>query len=102
MEPRFLLRRDQREPNMSMLRWNTGEMQFWRGSFQALVSTRHVDWSPGGKLTFIGPGGDTRMPRNSYKAARIVSDEYNLYYAVWCTNEHELYDLSVCSQSVRV
>lgn len=38
------------------------------------------------------------MPRNSYKAARIVSDEYNIYYAVWCTNEHELYDVSVRTQ----
>lgn len=38
------------------------------------------------------------MPRNSYKAARIVSDEYNIYYVVWCTNEHELYDVSVRTQ----
>lgn len=33
---------------------------------------------------------------NTYKAIRIVSKEYNLYYSVWCTNEHELYDLNVC------
>lgn len=32
---------------------------------------------------------------NTYKAIRIVSKEYNLYYSVWCTNEHELYDLNV-------
>ena len=33
---------------------------------------------------------------NTYKSARILGDGYNLYYAVWCSNEHELYDLSVC------
>lgn len=32
---------------------------------------------------------------NTYKAIRILSKEYNLYYSVWCTNEHELYDLNV-------
>ncbi|KAI8228239.1 Arylsulfatase [Colletotrichum sp. SAR 10_86] len=32
---------------------------------------------------------------NTYKALRVVSKEYNLYYSVWCNNEHELYDLNV-------
>ncbi|KAK4124278.1 Arylsulphatase [Parathielavia appendiculata] len=32
-------------------------------------------------------------PNNTYKALRVIGREYNLYYAVWCTNEHELYDL---------
>lgn len=31
---------------------------------------------------------------NSYKALRLVSPQYNLYYSVWCTGEHELYDMS--------
>ena len=30
---------------------------------------------------------------NTYKALRVVSDSYNLLYQVWCSNEHELYDL---------
>lgn len=30
---------------------------------------------------------------NTYKALRIVGKKYNIYYSVWCTNEHELYDL---------
>jgi arylsulfatase A-like enzyme len=34
---------------------------------------------------------------NTYKALRIISPSYNFYYSVWCTNEHELYDLKVCS-----
>ena len=31
---------------------------------------------------------------NTYKGLRIISDDYSLYYSVWCTNEHELYDMS--------
>lgn len=38
---------------------------------------------------------DTILPNNTYKAVRILSDSYNLLYSVWCTNEHELYDLTV-------
>lgn len=32
---------------------------------------------------------------NTYKSIRLISDTFNLYYSVWCTNEHELYDMSV-------
>jgi hypothetical protein len=32
---------------------------------------------------------------NTYKALRVIGNNYNLYYSVWCTNEHELYDLTV-------
>lgn len=32
---------------------------------------------------------------NTYKALRVIGEEYNLYYSVWCNNEHELYDLKV-------
>ncbi|GFF43241.1 arylsulfatase [Aspergillus lentulus] len=38
--------------------------------------------------------GIPTVPNNTYKAVRILSDEYNLYYSVWCNNEHELYDLT--------
>ncbi|KAJ4291443.1 hypothetical protein N0V88_006037 [Collariella sp. IMI 366227] len=32
---------------------------------------------------------------NTYKALRIIGGggKYNFYYSVWCSNEHELYDL---------
>ncbi|KAF5557612.1 arylsulfatase [Fusarium napiforme] len=32
---------------------------------------------------------------NTYKGLRLHSKDYNLYYAVHCTNEHELYDMAV-------
>ncbi|KAH8432496.1 sulfatase family protein [Aspergillus melleus] len=47
-----------------------------------------------GEYAAIGPGGSTNTPNNTYKSARIIGEDYNLYYSVWCTNEHELYDLS--------
>ena len=31
---------------------------------------------------------------NTYTALRVIGQNYNLYYSVWCTNEHELYDLT--------
>ncbi|KAH0439685.1 sulfatase [Colletotrichum camelliae] len=40
-------------------------------------------------------GDDTkRIFNNTYKALRVVGEGYNLYYSVWCTNEHELYDMT--------
>ncbi|KAF7557311.1 hypothetical protein G7Z17_g832 [Cylindrodendrum hubeiense] len=32
-------------------------------------------------------------PNNTYKGLRVVSEEYSMYYSVWCTNETELFDL---------
>ncbi|KAI1438530.1 alkaline-phosphatase-like protein [Xylaria sp. CBS 124048] len=32
---------------------------------------------------------------NTYKSIRLFSKDYNLYYSVWCNNEHELYDMAV-------
>lgn len=34
------------------------------------------------------------MPNNTYKSARVVGDGYSLYYAIWCNNDHELYDMT--------
>lgn len=47
-------------------------------------------------LTELGPGGQFNVPHNTYKSVRIIGDGYDLYYSVFCTNEHELYDLTVC------
>jgi N-acetylglucosamine-6-sulfatase len=41
---------------------------------------------------YSGPG---TYPNNTYKSVRLISEEYSLYYSVWCTNEKELYDLKV-------
>ena len=34
-------------------------------------------------------------PNNTYKALRVIGKGYNLYYSVWCNNEHQLYNLDV-------
>lgn len=32
---------------------------------------------------------------NTYKGIRLVADDYSVYYAVWCSNEKEFYNLKV-------
>jgi arylsulfatase A-like enzyme len=44
----------------------------------------------------FGEGEKRLHLNNTYKALRVIGREYNFYYSVWCTNEHELYDLKVC------
>jgi N-acetylglucosamine-6-sulfatase len=39
--------------------------------------------------------GQSYFPNNTYKHVRVIGDDYDLAYAVWCTNEHELYDMTV-------
>ncbi|KAI0157877.1 putative arylsulfatase [Hypoxylon sp. FL1284] len=43
----------------------------------------------------MGEGIYNRNPleHNTYKAIRLSGPGYNLYYSVWCNNEHELYDM---------
>lgn len=53
-----------------------------------------------GRLTkiFDADGhGQIVVLNNTYKAVRIIGKDYDLYYSVWCTNEHELYDIKVSS-----
>ncbi|KAF2143973.1 uncharacterized protein K452DRAFT_306619 [Aplosporella prunicola CBS 121167] len=54
----------------------------------------HVNVEFWGIVIEEGDYGNNRLPNNTYKALRIVGKDYNLYYSVWCNNEHELYDLN--------
>ncbi|RYN53297.1 Arylsulfatase [Alternaria tenuissima] len=38
--------------------------------------------------------GQSSLLNNTYKTVRVVGEEYDLAYTVWCTNEHELYDMT--------
>lgn len=40
-----------------------------------------------------GFNGELFVLNNTYKAVRVIGQGYNLYYSVWCSNEHELYNL---------
>ncbi|GAD92379.1 hypothetical protein AN8341.2 [Paecilomyces variotii No. 5] len=48
---------------------------------------------PEGEYNDFGPNNPSIITNNTYKALRIIGDEYDLYYSVWCSNEHQLYDL---------
>ncbi|EFQ94320.1 hypothetical protein PTT_08067 [Pyrenophora teres f. teres 0-1] len=40
--------------------------------------------------TFYGASG---YVNNTYKTVRVVAGAYDVAYTVWCTNEHQLYDM---------
>ena len=40
-----------------------------------------------------GNYGSTLYPNHTYKALRVIGQDYNLLYTVWCSGEHEIYDL---------
>jgi N-acetylglucosamine-6-sulfatase len=53
---------------------------------------------------FDGEGRIVVRWNNTYKAVRVIGQGYNLYYSVWCNNEHELYNLEVrnsCTKGCR-
>ncbi|KAI0596222.1 arylsulfatase precursor [Biscogniauxia sp. FL1348] len=39
--------------------------------------------------TYVNDAGGN----NTYKSVRVIGDGYNIAYTVWCSNEHELYDM---------
>jgi arylsulfatase A-like enzyme len=43
----------------------------------------------------FGSGNKHLHWNNTYKAVRVIGKNYNLYYSVWCSGEHQLYDLTV-------
>ena len=50
-----------------------------------------------GDFNRVGKGPGTSTDRNTYKGIRLQSDDYSLYYSVWCHGEKEFYDLKVCA-----
>ncbi|KAI1312779.1 alkaline-phosphatase-like protein [Xylaria venustula] len=55
----------------------------------------HVNVEFWGRAISEGEHQVLQREHNTYKAIRLSSPEYNLYYSVWCNNEHELYDMTV-------
>ncbi|GME66155.1 Arylsulphatase [Neofusicoccum parvum] len=41
----------------------------------------------------IAEAADGAYGNNTYKALRIVGESYSFFYTIWCSNEHELYDM---------
>ncbi|KIX03915.1 uncharacterized protein Z518_07468 [Rhinocladiella mackenziei CBS 650.93] len=42
-----------------------------------------------------GKYGHEIFDNHTYKALRLMGRGYDLYYSVWCTGEHELYDMNI-------
>lgn len=55
----------------------------------------HVNVEFWGRLLTEGEYNRVAFDHNTYKSIRLYSPEFSLYYSIWCTNEHELYDMTV-------
>lgn len=54
----------------------------------------HVNVEYWGMAVFEGQfGGNDMHWNNTYKGLRVIGKDYDLYYSVWCNDEHQLYDL---------
>ncbi|KAK5127400.1 hypothetical protein LTR85_006739 [Meristemomyces frigidus] len=65
------------------------------GALGAEKGTRqeHVNVEMWGIIMSEGKYGSVLYPNHTYKALRVVGEEYSFLYTVWCSGEHELYDL---------
>jgi hypothetical protein len=45
---------------------------------------------------------DGTVVGSTYKSLRVIGAGYNLLYTVWCTGEHELYDMTVSGFSLEI
>ncbi|RWA07748.1 hypothetical protein EKO27_g7357 [Xylaria grammica] len=68
-----------------------------KGEIEVAEQTRreHVNVEYWGRAISEGVHQVLSQEHNTYKAIRLSGPDYNLYYSVWCSNEHELYDMSV-------
>lgn len=55
--------------------------------------TEHVNVESWGVIMSEGDHGQVLYPNHTYKAIRVIAAGYSLLYTVWCSGEHELYDL---------
>jgi arylsulfatase A-like enzyme len=56
-------------------------------------STEHVNIESWGVIMSEGDHGAILYPNHTYKALRLIAADYSYLYTVWCSGEHELYDL---------
>ncbi|OAQ93745.1 arylsulfatase [Purpureocillium lilacinum] len=60
------------------------------------VKHEHVNvefWGSGLAEGTAFPNLSNKFSNNTYKTVRVVGDKYDFSYSVWCTNEHELYNI---------
>ncbi|KAI0436199.1 alkaline-phosphatase-like protein [Xylaria telfairii] len=68
-----------------------------KAKIEAAEQTRreHINVEYWGLALSEGVHQPLYQQHNTYKAIRLSSADYSLYYSVWCNNEHELYDMTV-------
>jgi N-acetylglucosamine-6-sulfatase len=54
----------------------------------------HVNVESWGIIMSEGRYGSDLYLNHTYKALRIIGNDYNLLYTVWCSGEHELYNVN--------
>lgn len=59
----------------------------------------HVNVESWGIIMSEGKYDAVLYPNHTYKTLRLIGKDYNLVYTVWCSGEHELYDLNVSLSS---
>ena len=57
------------------------------------MRTEHINVESWGIIMSEGKYGSILYPNHTYKALRVIGKDYSLLYTVWCSGEHELYDL---------
>lgn len=57
--------------------------------------SEHVNVEMWGIIMSEGKFGSVLYPNHTYKALRLVGSEYSFLYTVWCSGEHELYNMKV-------
>lgn len=55
----------------------------------------HINIEMWGIIMSEGRHGYVLYPNHTYKALRIIGQDYSFLYTVWCSGEHELYDMKV-------
>ncbi|KAK4575180.1 hypothetical protein LTR86_001032 [Recurvomyces mirabilis] len=58
------------------------------------VRSEHVEVEMWGIIMSEGNYGSVLYPNHTYKALRLAGHDYSFLYTVWCSGEHELYDLT--------
>lgn len=56
-------------------------------------TTEHINIEAWGVIMSEGNHGSVLYQNHTYKALRIIGKDYSLLYTIWCSGEHELYDL---------
>lgn len=71
-------------------RFESVNLEFWG---QAVGESKYADYGNGSFDPAIPIS--TAANNNTYKALRLIGEDYSLLYTVWCTGEREYYDTKV-------